>query len=144
MNLPIISGKVSEWQAELQNLGAQRAVEVDKKFTDYAADKLRTMVRIRSNSAAVGEAKQGLQEAIKRLRAMTTRPLSEIHEYITATEARLKSLDFGKLVPAEEPITEGAYQDVIGREEPKVQQDLLALNFPREAAAQRLLRKTAL
>jgi hypothetical protein len=42
---------------------------------------------------------------------------------------------------AAEPISEGVYQDVIQREDFKKQLDQTATNWPREPAAQRLLRK---
>lgn len=141
LNAPIISARVQSWQRELAGLDAHRVVEVSEKFIDHAKD--RNMVKIRSNSDAVLQAKQGLTAAIKQLRAMSTTPLAEIHRFVEETEARLKSLDFSKLVTAE-PVSQGVYDGIIDRPDPTVQLDQTATNWPREAAAQKLLRRTAL
>jgi hypothetical protein len=72
LSTPMIAAKAQAWQADLAGLSAQRAVEVDEKFTDYAADRLRTMFRIKSNSDVIAQAREQLQAAIKQLRALST------------------------------------------------------------------------
>lgn len=136
---PVIMATAQRWQAELAALGGEKLVEVDEKYTDHSTD--RQMVRIKSNSGAIAEARQQLMAAIRTLRGMAGRPLAEIHAHIEGVETQLRKLDLSKLVTAAEPVTQGVFNDVIGRDDPPNQQDATRWNFPFPDKTTKLLRR---
>lgn len=117
---PVIVEKVTEWQASLSELREKRVVKVDEKFTNFAAEQMPHLVKYSSNFAALAEAKSGLLTAIKTLREMRHRPLSEIHAFVENIESKMKKLDFSALVEASEPVTEQRYHEIISGPDVKV------------------------
>lgn len=109
---PVISAKVIEWQAALAELRTKRAIEVDRRYRDMGNEKLPSMVKVHSNFAALAVAKAGLLDAIKALRDMTRRPLSEVHAFIEKTEAKMRSLDLTEM-KEEEAMTETRLSELI-------------------------------
>lgn len=114
---PIIAAKCTAWQTDLAALRGQKIVECVERFADMRKEHTPQMVKYRSNFQTIEDAKNTLTAAIRTLREMRSRPLAEIHQYIEATEQKLKKLDFGVLAEAKEPVTETAYASIIEQQE---------------------------
>ena len=116
MSGPVIFAKCAEWQNDLSGLRKRRAVEVDERFTDVSKETMPAMIKYRANFQAIRAAKLALLDAIRELRGMRDRPLSEVHAFIEATEAKLKAMDLTVLTE-EGPITERRYAEIIAEPE---------------------------
>lgn len=112
LNGPTIAERVTQWQAALAELRTKKAIEVDRRYRDMSSEKLPSMVKVSSNFAILAMAKEGLLGAIKTLRCMSMRPLSEVNAFIEATETKMRALDLGEM-KSEEAMTETRLSELI-------------------------------
>ncbi len=120
LNAPVIAETIRRWHGELNALGGERVVEIDEKLIDLVDDRMPKSFRLRSNLAAITEAREALLDAIRTLKEMNLRSLSEVSSFIEAIEARMQKMDLTKLATAAEAISEAAFHDIISRPDVEV------------------------
>jgi hypothetical protein len=113
LSAPVIAEKCTEWTAALSELRSKKAYEGGAKSRDMADERLPRMVTFSSNFETIIEAREGLLSAIRTLRDMRQRPLSEIHAFIERTEAAMRKFDFGIMKESKTPVSERAYLEQI-------------------------------
>lgn len=106
---PVINEKAMEWQQGLFQLREKKSIEKVRARETVGSG---TMITFRSNFGAIASAKEKLIKSRTVLRAMTHRPLSEIHSFIGKVEAELNKVDFSELKEESNEISERDFKEL--------------------------------
>jgi hypothetical protein len=116
LNVPVIFEKASTWQADLSALRTKKIVEATERWSN---PELGRRVRYKSNFAVIVVAKERLSSAIRELREMRTKSLTEVFEFIKTTELALQSIDF-TLLGDETEVSEARFVEISAEPEVRV------------------------